>query len=59
AGITFFGGVSGNADDAVQALLAGNLVYNPNVKCSHHGDGHGEAHSCSGNCAHHGEGVSQ
>lgn len=59
AGIAFFGGVSGNADDAVQALLAGNLVYNPNVKCSHHGDGHGEAHSCSGNCAHHGEGASQ
>ncbi len=25
----FFGGVSGNADEAVNALLAGNLGYNP------------------------------
>ena len=36
AGIRLFGGVSGNADEAVNALLAGNLGYNPNVHCDHH-----------------------
>ncbi len=47
AGIQLFGGVSGNADAAVEALVAGNLSYNPNVKCSHHGDHHhGEGHTC-------------
>lgn len=45
AGISLYGGVTGNADDAVDALLAGNLVYNPNVHCSHHGH-HGEGHQC-------------
>ncbi len=43
AGIRLFGGVSGEADDAVEALLAGELVYNPCVRCEHHG---GEGHSC-------------
>ena len=33
-------------DAAVEALLANNLGYNPNVECSHHG--HGEGHSCGG-----------
>lgn len=47
AGIRLFGGVSGSADEAVAALLANNLVYNPNVKCNHHGHDHGEGgHSC-------------
>ena len=52
AGIKVLGGVVGNADDAVNALLAGNLVYNPNVKCNHHGEGHehGEGHTCGGKC---------
>jgi predicted Fe-Mo cluster-binding NifX family protein len=45
AGIRLFGGVSGNADEAVNALLAGNLGYDPNVHCNHH-DHHGEGHSC-------------
>ena len=46
AGIRLYGGVSGDADAAVEAFLAGNLEYNPNVQCSHHGEhGHGE-HSC-------------
>ena len=31
AGIRLFGGVSGSADDAVNALLAGNLGYDPDV----------------------------
>ena len=47
AGIRLFGGVSGSCDEAVEALLAGSLGYNPNVRCDHHGHGHGEeGHSC-------------
>ena len=45
AGIKLYGGVSGRADAAVEALLAGTLDYNPAVKCSHHGE-HGEGHTC-------------
>lgn len=54
AGITLYGGVSGNADDAVNAYLEGKLEYNPDVKCNHHGEGHScsghhdENHSCGG-----------
>ena len=44
AGSRLFGGVSGNADEAVNALLAGNLGYNPNVHCDHHD--HEAGHSC-------------
>ncbi len=47
AGIKLFGGVSGNADEAVKAYLAGNLGYNPDVRCSHHNHEHGENHTCS------------
>ena len=46
AGIKLFGGVSGNADAAVEAFLAGNLAYNPNVQCNHHDHNHGEGHTC-------------
>ncbi len=46
AGIRLFGGVSGSADAAVEALLSGNLLYNPDVRCSHHDHGHGEGHTC-------------
>lgn len=47
AGIKLYGGVSGNADQAVEALLEGNLEYNPNVQCNHHGEHHhGEGHTC-------------
>lgn len=55
AGIELFGGVSGNADKAVENFLNGTLIFNPNVKCDHHDhehtDGHtcGE-HGCGGNC---------
>lgn len=44
AGIKFYGGVTGDADAAVQALLDGKLDYNPDVHCDHHG--HGEGHDC-------------
>ncbi|MCD8308780.1 MAG: DUF134 domain-containing protein [Clostridia bacterium] len=50
AGIKLYGGVSGNADEMVNAFLQNNLQYNPNVHCDHH-DHHGD-HSCGG----HGEG---
>ena len=45
AGIRLYGGVSGSADEAVDALLAGTLSYHPDVHCDHHGH-HGEGHSC-------------
>jgi len=45
AGIKLFGGVNGNADDAVTACIAGTLSYDPNAKCDHH-DHHGHEHTC-------------
>ena len=56
AGIRLFGGVVGSCDAAVEALLAGNLGYNPNVRCSHHDHEHGNGdHSCgSHGCGSHG-----
>ena len=51
AGIRLFGGVSGNADAAVEALISGNLSYNPNVQCNHHGEHH---HHHEGGCGSHG-----
>ena len=54
AGIRLYGGVSGSADEAVQALIAGTLRFNPNVRCDHH-DHHDEGHSCgSHGCGSHG-----
>ena len=57
AGIKLYGGVSGVADEAVAAYLAGNLGYNPNVQCNHHGHDHScgehkcgeDKHGCGGN----------
>lgn len=47
AGIKLFGGCSGNADQAVEALLEGQLNYDADVKCSHHDHEHGEGgHQC-------------
>lgn len=45
AGIKLFGGVTGNADEAVAACIAGTLSYNPNAKCDHH-DHHEQEHTC-------------
>lgn len=55
-GIRLFGGVSGDADAAVNALIAGNLGYNPDVHCDHHDHEHGEGgHSCGNHgCGNHG-----
>ena len=46
AGIKLFGGVSGDADEAVEAFINETLDYNPDVKCSHHEHSHGEGHTC-------------
>lgn len=47
AGIKLYGGVSGNADEAVQKLLSGTLDFNPNVQCNHHNHEHrNEEHTC-------------
>ncbi len=53
AGIKLYGGVTGAADAAAEALLAGTLAYMPNVQCSHHEGSHHEG-GCGGH--HHGEG---
>ncbi len=45
AGIRLYGGVSGSADAAAEALVKGTLEYNANVQCSHHGH-HEGGHSC-------------
>lgn len=59
AGIKLYGGVSGNTDKAVDALLAGTLAYNPDVACDHHGEHHHGEHGhdehCGGNCHGHSE----
>lgn len=54
AGIKLYGGASGSADQAVDALLAGTLAFNPNVHCSHHDHEHGsEPHACGDHgCGH-------
>lgn len=53
AGIQLFGGVIGDADNAVKAFLSGILTFNPDVKCNHHD--HGEAHTCGEHgCGNHG-----
>ena len=46
AGIKLYGGIAGEADEAVAALLAGSLDYNPAPNCNHHDHHHGEGHSC-------------
>ncbi|MBS7008851.1 NifB/NifX family molybdenum-iron cluster-binding protein [Anaerostipes sp.] len=50
AGITFFGGVCGSADQAVEDLLKDQLSYDANVMCSHHDE---EDHH-HGSCGEHG-----
>lgn len=56
AGIRLYGGVQGDADEAVKALLAGTLGYDPNVHCDHHDHEHGgHEHSCGDHgCGRHG-----
>ena len=53
AGIQLYGGVSGDADQAVAALLDGKLDYAPNVVCNHHGEGHHEGSCGEHHCGEH------
>lgn len=46
AGVKFYGGVSGDADAAVEAFLSEALEYNPDVKCSHHDHAQEDGHTC-------------
>jgi len=46
AGIRFYGGVTGEADQAVKAFLAGTLSYDPDVQCSHQGEHREEGENC-------------
>jgi len=57
AGVNLYGGVSGDADRAVEALLENRLAFNPDEECSHHAGGHdcahGDGHSCGEDCHSH------
>jgi len=44
AGIKLYGGVSGDADEAVNSFIAGTLVHNPDILCTHHS--HDGNHKC-------------
>lgn len=46
ADIKLYGGVTGDADEAVEAFLADALNYDPEAKCDHHDHHHGEGHTC-------------
>lgn len=63
AGIRFYGGVQGNADEVVADFLADRLAYDPAVHCEHHGESEGHGYGCHhhhgeghGHGSHHGEG---
>lgn len=57
AGIKLYGGVNGNADEAVNMLMNERLQFNPEVRCSHHNHEHScgkhnckeDKHGCTGN----------
>ena len=60
AGINLYGGVKGDADQAVADLLAEQLAYDPQARCDHHDhahgadhDCHGHGHTCGGHCGAH------
>lgn len=44
--IKFYGGITGNADEAVKRYIAGNLGYVHDICCTHHS----EKHSCGNSC---------
>ena len=52
AGIVFYGGVAGDADEAITALIEGGLKYDPTIKCTAHDCGEcGDCSDCGGDCA--------
>lgn len=53
--IMVYGGVSGNADEAVKAFLNNTLQFDLGITCTHHDhEHHGDCASggCGGNCGH-------
>ncbi|MGE4483901.1 MAG: NifB/NifX family molybdenum-iron cluster-binding protein [Oscillospiraceae bacterium] len=48
ANIALYAGVTGDTDKSVEALIAGNLKYDSETECSHHGEHH------DGGCGEHG-----
>lgn len=46
AGIKWYGGVTGEADQAVKDFLQNKLSYNPMASCNHHDEKQGEEHHC-------------
>ena len=50
-GVTLYAGVTGDADAAVQALLANRLAYGTEANCRRHDGGHNHTHH--GDCASH------
>lgn len=55
AGIELYPGAEGDADAQVEALIAGNLKYDPDTTCSHH-EHHDHGSDCgshAGGCGHH------
>ncbi len=54
AGIKLYGGVTGDADAAASALVAGSLAYVPDIQCSHH-EGEHNGENCGGHGEHHHE----
>jgi predicted Fe-Mo cluster-binding NifX family protein len=57
SGIQLFGGVTGDADEAIKAYLDNQLDYNPDITCSHHDHEHQDGdHTCgSHGCGNHGQ----
>ena len=55
AGIELCAGAEGNADQAVEAYLNGELV-SSGVNCDHHREGHSCGHHEGGHCGHHEDG---
>lgn len=51
-GIEIIPGVIGNADEAVNDYLKGELHYDPNTKCHHHDDGHHNCNEHDHKCCH-------
>ena len=55
AGIAIYGGVTGDADEAVELLLSNALSFDPNARCSHHDHDHGHtcgSHGCGSHSCH-------
>jgi len=60
AGIQVYGGVTGSSDEAVAAMIAGKLDYDPDVHCTHHD--HEQEGGCGeheGSCSGHDKGCGE